>query len=159
MREIEIQLPDAAATMALGAVFAKLLRKGDVVCLSGPLGAGKTTFARGVVEALAGERAPSPTYMLVEIYETKEGPLAHFDFYRLSNAAEAIELGLDEAMSEGMCLIEWPERVVSMLPQDALVIRFETVGARRKARLVGGGDWEARLKPLAGPRESTRKAR
>jgi len=103
-------LPDAAATAALGAQLAAALRPGDVVLLWGGLGAGKTTLARGLIAAWTGidEDAPSPTYTLVQVYESARGPLWHMDLYRLEDAEEALELGLEDALVEAVTLIEWP---------------------------------------------------
>lgn len=154
MADLEIRLRDETATAALGAALAPRLRRGDVVCLSGPLGVGKTTFARGVVATLAGERAPSPTFAMVETYATPLGPLWHFDLYRLAEAREAIELGIEDALSD-ICLIEWPERIAAMLPESALLVRLDADGAGRIARFAGGGDWRARLKAF---RESLKGA-
>lgn len=147
MRETAIRLEDEDATAALGRALAPCLRRGDVVCLSGPLGAGKTTLARGLIAALSGERAPSPTFALVETYLTPQGPLWHFDLYRIARAEEVAELGLEDALSD-IALIEWPERIAAMLPENALVIRFDAAGDGRIARIAGGGDWDERLKGL-----------
>lgn len=147
MAETAFRLADETATAALGAALAARLRRGDVVCLSGPLGAGKTTFARGVIAALAGERAPSPTFALVETYATPKGPLWHFDLYRLARAGDVAELGFEDALGD-ICIIEWPERIAALLPESALVIRFDASGDGRTARLAGGGDWSERLKGL-----------
>jgi tRNA threonylcarbamoyl adenosine modification protein YjeE len=154
MTPLEIHLADEQATRTLGASLAAMLRKGDVVCLSGPLGAGKTTLARGVVEALADETPPSPTFALVETYETALGPLFHFDLYRLERARDAVELGLEDALSRGICLIEWPERIESLIPARALLVRLDPDGDGRKARFLGGGDWGERLRALPGSKES-----
>jgi tRNA threonylcarbamoyladenosine biosynthesis protein TsaE len=99
----EIALPDEAATARLGAALAAVLRDGEAICLEGPLGAGKSTLARALVQALttADEDVPSPTFTIVQFYETAAFPLAHFDLYRLSSPDEAVEIGLDEALDEG----------------------------------------------------------
>ena len=95
-----IALFDAAATADLGAKIARLLRAGDAVCLFGDLGAGKSTLARGLIRALtsAGEEVPSPTFTLVQTYNGPAFAIAHFDLYRLTSAAEAYEIGVDEAL-------------------------------------------------------------
>ena len=100
----DLELGDADATAALGRAVGRALRRGDAVCLWGPLGAGKTTLARGLIRALTrpDEEIPSPTFTLVQLYETPAFPVAHFDLYRLNRAAEAEELGLDEALDEGV---------------------------------------------------------
>ncbi|MBB5517493.1 tRNA (adenosine(37)-N6)-threonylcarbamoyltransferase complex ATPase subunit type 1 TsaE [Amphiplicatus metriothermophilus] len=144
-------LPHEAATAALGARLAPLARAGDAIGLSGPLGAGKTTLARGLIGALTGAReTPSPTFALVEPYEVRPGApdgftLWHFDLYRLEKAEDVWELGWEEALETGAALIEWPERVAALLPARALVLRLEPEGAGRRVRFAGGGDWPDRL--------------
>lgn len=143
----QIALPDAAATVALGRRLGARLNAGDVVCLSGGLGAGKTTLARGAIEAWTGhaEETPSPTYTLVQIYEGPRGQLWHVDLYRLKREEEAFELGLEDAFAEAACLIEWPERMGDVLPQDRLDIALEREGEGRRAKLAGYGAWGARV--------------
>ena len=138
-------LPDQHATEALGARIAQLLRPGDAVCLFGPLGAGKTTLARGLIRALTTpeEEVPSPTFTLVPFYEA-DPPLAHFDLYRLERPEEAYEIGLDEALEDGAALIEWPERLEGRLPADRLDIVLSHEGEARRARLQPHGAWEGR---------------
>ncbi len=122
-------LRSADAMAALGAALAPRLRVGDAVLLWGPLGAGKSTLARGLLRSLVGPDAevPSPTFTLVQYYESAGLRLAHLDLYRLRAAEEAFELGLDEAMADGAVLIEWPERLGGALPEDRLdiVIAFD----------------------------------
>src|SRR3954470_21463224 len=103
-----MMLKDEAATARLGRAIAHRLQAGEAVCLSGPLGAGKSTLARALVRALttAQEDVPSPTFTLVQFYEGPRLKVAHFDLYRLSNPDEAYEIGLDEALDEGAALIE-----------------------------------------------------
>jgi tRNA threonylcarbamoyladenosine biosynthesis protein TsaE len=143
---LTLPTPDDAA--ALGARVARALRPGEAVCLSGPLGAGKTTLARGLVRALAGEaeEVPSPTFTLVQFYDGPSFPVAHFDLYRLKDGGEAYELGLDEALSFGAAVIEWPERLGEALPPDRLDIELipDPDGSGRRARLTGWGSWSGR---------------
>jgi tRNA threonylcarbamoyladenosine biosynthesis protein TsaE len=141
-----LDLPDAEATARLGAALATMLRPGDAVCLTGPLGAGKSTLARGLVRALTtpDEDVPSPTFTLVQVYDTAAFPLAHFDLYRLQRPEEAYEIGLDEALDEGAALIEWPERLGGDLPADRLDIEITIRGEARTARLTPHGAWEGR---------------
>ena len=117
------------------------------MCLSGGLGAGKTTLARGAIAAWTGEaqEAPSPTYTLVQTYEGPRGQLWHVDLYRLKRAEEAWELGLEDAFADAACLIEWPERLDGMLPRDRLDIALEIQGDGRRAKLNGRGKWGARI--------------
>lgn len=120
---------------------------GDVVCLSGGLGAGKTTLARGAISAWTGanEDAPSPTYTLVQTYEGPRGELWHVDLYRLRRPDEAWELGLEDAFASAACLIEWPERLEGQLPRDRLDIALVPQGEGRRASLTAHGVWRERL--------------
>lgn len=139
-------LPDEAATQALGRTLAASLRPGDAVCLTGPLGAGKSTLARALIRALTtpDEEVPSPTFTLVQFYETPAFPLAHFDLYRLSDPNEAYEIGLDEALDNGVALIEWPQRLEGRLPATRLDIDIALNGDARRAVITRHGDFEGR---------------
>ena len=142
-------LPDEAATRALGERLGRALRAGDVVALSGPLGAGKTTLARAAIGALTGRsEAPSPTFGLVETYEAPGFTLWHFDLYRLETAEEVWELGFEEALDGGALLIEWPERIAALLPAGALLIRLTSETDGRRALVRGGEEWSARMPRL-----------
>ena len=143
----ELALPDADATLALGRRLGARLTAGDVICLSGALGAGKTTLARGAIEAWAGatQDAPSPTYTLVQTYEGPRGVLWHIDLYRLQRAEEAWELGLEDAFAAAACLIEWPERLEGQVPRDRLDITLAPHGEGRAAALQAHGAWRTRL--------------
>jgi len=144
--EMVLDLPDAEATARLGAAVALALRRGEAVALRGPLGAGKSTLARALVRALTHphEDVPSPTFTLVQFYESRAFPLAHFDLYRLERADEAFEIGLDEALEEGAAVIEWPERLGERLPEDRLDIDIAISGEGRTARLSPHGAWKGR---------------
>ncbi len=152
----ELALPSSEAAAALGAAIAARLWPGEAVCLSGPLGAGKSTLARGLIRALttADAEVPSPTFTLVQLYDGRDFPLAHLDLYRLRTPEEAWELGLDSALADGCAVIEWPERLGGDLPPDRLEVALEIVegaGAAggRMARLSGHGAWTGReLHPL-----------
>ncbi|MGD9502830.1 MAG: tRNA (adenosine(37)-N6)-threonylcarbamoyltransferase complex ATPase subunit type 1 TsaE, partial [Methyloceanibacter sp.] len=144
---------DEADVARLGVVagrLALLLRSGDVVALSGPLGAGKTTFARALIAGLGGgTEVPSPTFALMQRYELPHLTLSHFDFYRLA-PHELDELGLDDALSEGAVLIEWPERAAAWLPEDRLDIAIAETARPDARRIVmtGHGRWGERLERL-----------
>jgi tRNA threonylcarbamoyladenosine biosynthesis protein TsaE len=139
--------PGAQALERLGAAVARRLRRGEAVLLWGPLGAGKSTLARGLVRALTtpDEEVPSPTFTLVQSYDG-DPVVAHFDLYRLKSAAEAAELGLEEALDVGAVVIEWPERLEGALPDDRLdvVITIPQDGQGRLVRLAGFGTWAGR---------------
>jgi tRNA threonylcarbamoyladenosine biosynthesis protein TsaE len=146
--EGDFRLDDEEATARLGAAIAAELHAGDAVCLSGPLGAGKSTVARARVRALTtpDEEVPSPTFTLVQFYEGPRLKVAHFDLYRLSDPDEAYEIGLDEALDDGAAVIEWPERLAGRLPPDRLDVEIgladDTEG--RRVRIVPHGAWEGR---------------
>lgn len=144
-----LRLVDEAATAALGARLAPLLRRGDVLCLSGPLGAGKTSLARSLLEALGhpGE-VPSPTYAIVQPYDALEPPVWHVDLFRIAAAEDLAELGLDEARGQAALLIEWPERAGPGAWPDALRFEFEVMAddSRRLTAIVPAA-WEGRWPP------------
>lgn len=146
-----LSLPDLAATEKLAREFVPLLRTGDLLALQGPLGTGKTTFARALLQALgvSGD-VPSPTFTLLQTYETKRFPVTHFDLYRLKSAAELDELGWDDALTEGVTLVEWPERAADRLPEDRLTLHFalDAKGAR-SCRIEASGAWRQRRKETA----------
>ena len=131
-------LPDLDATTRLGAAIARVLHTGDCVALWGDLGAGKTTLARSILQALGvTEDVPSPTFTIVQRYDTPNLVVNHYDLYRLKNAREMAELGLDEALEDGAVLVEWPERAPEALPTDALHVRLSLVDGARLAKLTG----------------------
>jgi len=146
-----VDLPDEAATAAFAARVSALAAAGDVIALKGDLGAGKTSFARAFIRSRgAVEEVPSPTFTLVQVYELAGAAIWHFDLYRLKSAEEAWELGIEDAFSEGISLIEWPERLGSLLPRYRLEITFHygDLPDARRAALDGGGDWPERLAPI-----------
>ena len=137
-----IELDSAEETEALGAALASQLRPGDIVALFGRLGAGKTTFARGILRGLGHEGdVASPTFPIVQTYDPPDTRLAawHVDLYRIEDPAELEELGLEEARENGVLLIEWPERLPALWP-DSLRIRLE-------AREAGGRSLTAEVPP------------
>src|SRR5262245_9814026 len=116
---------DEAGTVRLAEVIALKIRVGDAIALRGDLGAGKTTLARALIGALLGESAPevpSPTFALQQTYVTPRLTVSHFDFYRLSGADEARELGFEEALQTGAVIVEWPERAASLLPETRVEV-------------------------------------
>ena len=130
-------LPDEAATERLGAALAGRLRPRDIVALQGGLGVGKTTLARAILRAASGDPAlivPSPTFTLVEVYETPGGTYWHFDLYRLETPEQVFELGWEEARAGGIVLLEWPERLGPLLPTHLSVV-LEIDGDGRRALL------------------------
>ena len=135
MRAVRRRLESPEATESLGAAVAASLAVGDVVCLWGPLGAGKTTLARGLIRALTGpdEEIPSPTFTLVQVYEGSRLTLAHFDLYRLDRPEEVDELGLDDATDQGAAVIEWPERLGDRLPRPSPSM-LSTISSRSRGR-------------------------
>jgi tRNA threonylcarbamoyl adenosine modification protein YjeE len=123
-----------AETEALARRIAAGLAVGDTIALEGDLGAGKTTLARAILRALGetGE-VPSPSFTLVQPYETKRLKIAHCDLYRIEDAAEVDELGLEDALDQGAVLIEWPDRVPARIPDDALTVRIQILGEQERA--------------------------
>jgi tRNA threonylcarbamoyladenosine biosynthesis protein TsaE len=143
------ELADEAATAALARRVAAAARPGDLVGLSGELGVGKTLFARAFIDAAVGdgEEVPSPTFTLVQTYDSPAGTIWHFDLYRLTRPEEAYELGIEEALADGIALVEWPDRLGGLLPAERLEVDL-AYGAQptaRKARLAGHGSWGPRL--------------
>lgn len=151
-----IDLPDLAATAAFGRRLAATLRRGDVVALKGGLGVGKTTLARAIVAGLSPEQGdvPSPTFTLVQTYPITlpDGPaeLWHFDLYRLDRPEQVYELGIEDALAEGVSLIEWPELAIDLLPKKNLLsIELQiAAGEARRALVEGGAAWTDRVAGL-----------
>jgi hypothetical protein len=147
----------------LGEELAFVARRGDLLALSGELGAGKTTLARAIIHALMGdkrEEIPSPTFTLVQTYATPRMAVAHLDLYRLTAAAEVEELGIDLALKDGIAIVEWPEQAGGRLPDSRLEVRIEDTGdaTTRRVTLTGHGDWEPRLNRFAAMRALISKA-
>ncbi len=147
MRLSSIVLSDEDATARLGAQLAPGLQTGDIICLEGPLGAGKTTCARGLIKAFCGAReVPSPTFTLVETYQSDNAALWHFDLYRLERPRDVYELGFEDALGDGICLIEWPQRIEGLLPPERLRLVFHIPqGGGRRIDIEGPEIWRQRL--------------
>lgn len=132
-------------TMALGRMLAPLLTAGDVVVLTGHLGAGKTLFAAGIAEGLGiGARVTSPTFLIAKSYRDGFLPLIHADVYRLSSVAEFDDLGLLDAGEDGAVVIEWGEAVADILPDDRLEVMFAMEGDHRTITFRPCGEWKHR---------------
>jgi tRNA threonylcarbamoyl adenosine modification protein YjeE len=146
MQHLSSSEPDTAA---LASRLAPLLRAGDALCLRGALGMGKSVFARALIRALcndAGLDVPSPTFTLVQMYETQTFPIWHFDLYRLDDPDEIYELGWEDARGDALSLIEWPERLGALIPADRLDIVFSP-GPQEDARRIdynSYGHWQER---------------
>lgn len=147
-----LTLKSEAETAALGRRIAGLLRRGDVVALSGGLGAGKTALARSIVRTfLPQEEVPSPTFTLVQTYDAPAFSIWHVDLYRVKAKSEMRELGLDEALDGGVLLIEWPDRMGELLARDRLDVMLEMSdeASERVAKIVARGSWVPRIGKLS----------
>ncbi len=144
---VQKRFASAQALERFGADLGPRLKAGEAVCLFGPLGAGKSTLARGLIRVLthADQDVPSPTFTLMQTYAGPNFAIAHLDLYRLKCAEEVFELGLDEALEQGAAVIEWSERLDGALPPDRLDVRLEITGdGDRLATLQGHGVWSRR---------------
>ena len=144
-----IALPDLPATEHLAAVIAGLVRRGDAILLEGPLGAGKSAFARAFLRAAAADPAlevPSPTFTLVQTYETRVGVVHHYDLWRLDGSGALDELGWDEARDD-IVLVEWPDRLGALCPDDALTIVLALEEGDTRLATVSG--WADRIGRIA----------
>ena len=156
---LTLTLADEAETIRLGEDLALALKKGEWIALSGDLGAGKSTFARAFLRALADDgelEVPSPTFTLVQSYELRI-PVSHFDLYRLGDSSEFDELGFDEALANGICLVEWPEVADELLPQSRIQIRLEQNGLGRTATVTAPEAQMHRIRRVLAIREFLHK--
>lgn len=124
-------------TIRFAQQFAQKLTGHEIVALDGTLGMGKTVFVRAVIQALTNTPTdvPSPTFTLLQTYDTIKGPLYHFDFYRLKSPDEAYEIGIEDAFSDGICFIEWPEKIGPLLPPNAIHIVFTNTPQGRQIEI------------------------
>jgi tRNA threonylcarbamoyl adenosine modification protein YjeE len=146
----EVDEPELCRVAELVALF---VRPGEMIALSGELGAGKTAFARAFVRAIlddADVEVPSPTFNLLQLYESPRFPIAHLDLYRLSNPSEVGEVVADDALAGSVAVVEWPERIASLLPPSRLDVRISEAGTAglRTLELVGHAAWSSRLNRL-----------
>lgn len=146
---MRLALPDLAAMQRLGSTLAASLRPGDVVALSGGLGTGKTTLARGVIAALGHQgEVPSPSFAILEVYDPPAVrlPLVHADFYRLARPEEVEELGLGDYREGAALIAEWPENAGGFAHEPGcLSIALEVADEGRIAIVEGGADWLGRM--------------
>ena len=143
-----ITLATLAKTEAVARRLAPRLMPGDVILLDGPIGAGKSAFARALIRARLGnpdEDVPSPTFTIVQTYADATADIWHCDLYRLSHPQEAVELGLDEAFETAICLIEWPDRISALLPARALSITLAAGEGAHHITVTGQESWRTRL--------------
>ena len=153
---IEVSSANPSETLALAARLAALARPGDVIALAGDLGTGKTTFARGFINALFAahnlprEDVPSPTFTLVQEYPLPDFTVYHIDLYRIEKPSEIDQLGIEEGFSRDVSLIEWPDRLGDLLPANRLHLAFrqgdpDKGPEARIVRLIARGDWRQRI--------------
>lgn len=155
---IVLALRDEAGMAALARHVAALARPGDTIALDGDLGTGKTSFARAFIRARAAAtgaplgEVPSPTFTLVQIYDLPDGVVWHVDLYRIGDPSEATELGLDEPLTEGILLVEWPDRAAAALDPERLriAIAYTEDDDARRIEIAGGVAWRDRMAQLAG---------
>ena len=133
-QSFSISLCSPEQTCSLARALAPLLVPGDTVLLSGEIGAGKTLFARALIQSRLSilEDVPSPSFTLIQIYELSDAEIWHVDLYRLSDPDEVIYLGLEEALQDAICLIEWPDRLGELAPENSLKLNFTVTGAQTR---------------------------
>ena len=156
MRVLQLELPDLSATQKLGTLLADGLTAGDIISLSGPLGAGKSALARSIIVSANPNETdvPSPTFSLVQTYELADGtPLWHLDLYRIETPEDAMQLGLDDAFVDAVCLIEWPDRLKNFLPKSTLSIHLhmacgDDVDGVRFADITAPLNWSERMQAI-----------
>lgn len=151
MATLHLTLADADATATLAGLIAPLLKAGDTLLLDGNIGAGKTTFARALIRARIGnpaEDVPSPTFTLVQTYDAPDVTIWHCDLYRLTHEQEVLELGLDDAFRDAICLVEWPDRLGQDTPTGALTLRLAAAADHHTLDIASAPDAAARWQPV-----------
>ena len=148
-----LELTDLSATQRFAHTLAPLMQQGDVIALKGAIGVGKTAFVRALIQALGGkEEVPSPTFTLVQTYDLDRLKVWHFDLFRLRYPIDVYELGIEEAMTEGLSLIEWPENINPYTIHQGMEITFLfDIGETRKVTITPHGNWRDRLCQLNWP--------
>ncbi|MGB0689946.1 MAG: tRNA (adenosine(37)-N6)-threonylcarbamoyltransferase complex ATPase subunit type 1 TsaE [Candidatus Puniceispirillum sp.] len=157
MAVIKLELQNLAATERLGQFLSQDLAAGDVIALYGQLGAGKSTLARALISTLCPHEAdiPSPTFTLVQTYDMPDGtPLWHLDLYRIDTPDDAIELGIEDAFLDAVCVIEWPVRLGDLLPDDCLSIHInisdDALDSQvRQVEISAPASWDRRIEAIA----------
>lgn len=156
---LSVTVSSANETTAIARALAPFLRAGDVVLLDGPIGAGKTHFARQVILRLlsdhgVSEDVPSPTYTLVQTYQAGDTEIWHADLYRVFDATELLELGIEDAMDDAIVLIEWPDKPGAEYPANALRITFDVLDTGRRLTFTGqSAAWQSRIAACIGDTE------
>lgn len=151
---LSLNLNSADATQELAQRIGATLEPSDVLLLEGPIGAGKTHFARSLIQSLLpiAEDVPSPTFTLVQVYDAPHSEIWHTDLYRLTTPDEVIELGLTDAFEEAICLVEWPDRLADLQPDSALFLSFslgEQEGQRHLTITAKDKRWAPLFESLA----------
>jgi len=151
--EVKFILGDLQATRQLAELLAQYVRIGDILCLKGELGSGKTAFAKAFINNFFDKREEvlSPSFGLVQIFSAPQFVISHYDLYRVKNPEELEEIGLEEAFTHGVTLIEWPEIIGSRLPEDHVELTFDYMGSDEESRIVsitGYGFWQVLLKEI-----------
>ncbi|MDB2390961.1 tRNA (adenosine(37)-N6)-threonylcarbamoyltransferase complex ATPase subunit type 1 TsaE [Alphaproteobacteria bacterium] len=158
MAVVKLDLHDLAATERLGQFLSEDLQAGDVIALHGQLGVGKSVLARALISTLCPNEVdiPSPTFTLVQTYAMPDGtPLWHLDLYRIETPEDAIELGIEDAFLDAVCLIEWPVRLGVMLPDDCLSLHIYHADdainnhMMRQVEIIAPARWEKRMTGLS----------
>ena len=150
IESLDLSLPHLKATRDLADAVAPLLQPGDVLTLEGSIGVGKTTFVRSLLKALGcSEEVPSPTFNLALTYEVNCLTIWHFDLFRIEHLSDVYELGVEDALENGVCLIEWPKIMTSLLPTEHLEMKFfYQEEYSRRVSLRGSGVWRQRLRAV-----------